>query len=59
MDLLQNELILLLQLVILEGDKPVFTYTKNEKEITESEYNADIQNYEVVLTTKLNWIQIQ
>ena len=43
----------------LEGDKPVFTYTKNEKEITESEYNANIQNYEVALTTKLNWIQIQ
>ena len=36
-----------------------FTRKKFEKEIKESEYNANIQYYEVALTTKLNRIQIQ
>lgn len=43
----------------LEGEEPVFTYSKNGNEITESEYNAGIQSYEVPLTTVLEWIQIQ
>lgn len=43
----------------LEEDEPIFTYYRNEKEITESEYNANIQSYEVTLTTALDWIQIQ
>lgn len=43
----------------LKGDEPVFTYWKNGMEITEEEYNADIQSYEVELSTELNWIQIQ
>ena len=42
----------------LEGDKPVFTYSQNGNEITEEEYSANIQSYEIALTT-LNWIQIQ
>lgn len=42
----------------LEGDEPVFTYSQNGNEITEEEYNANIQSYEIALTT-LNWIQIQ
>ena len=43
----------------LEGDEPVFTYSQNGNEITEEEYNANIQNYEVTLTTVLDWVQIQ
>ncbi len=43
----------------LEGDEPVFTYSQNGNEITEEEYNANIQSYEVTLTTVLDWIQIQ
>ena len=42
----------------LEGDKPVFTYSQNGNEITEEEYNANIQGYEIALTA-LDWIQIQ
>lgn len=42
----------------LEGDTPVFTYSQNGNEITEEEYNAKIQSYEVALTTSLNWIEI-
>ena len=42
----------------LEGDEPVFTYSQNGNEITEEEYNANIQSYEIALTT-LDWIQIQ
>lgn len=42
----------------LEGDEPVFTYSRNGNEITEEEYNANIQSYEIALTT-LDWIQIQ
>lgn len=42
----------------LEGDEPVFTYSQNGNEITEEEYNANIQSYEIALTT-LEWIQIQ
>ncbi len=42
----------------LEGDVPVFTYSQNGNEITEEEYNASIQSYEIALTT-LDWIQIQ
>lgn len=43
----------------LEEDKPVFSYSKNGNEITEEEYNAGIQSYEVALTTELDWIRIQ
>ena len=42
----------------LEGDEPVFTYTQNGNEISEEEYNANIQGYEIALTA-LDWIQIQ
>jgi len=42
----------------LEGDTPVFTYFQNENEISQEEYNANIQRYEVALTT-LDWTQIQ
>lgn len=43
----------------LEGDEPVFTYSKNGNEITEEEYNAGIQSYEIAITTEFDWIQIQ
>lgn len=43
----------------LENDNPVFTYFQNGDEITEDEYNTKVQNYEVPLTTILDWIQIQ
>ncbi len=43
----------------LENDSPVFTYFQNGNEITEDEYNTKVQNYEVPLTTILDWIQIQ
>lgn len=43
----------------LENDSPVFTYFQNGDEITEDEYNTKVQNYEVPLTTILDWIQIQ
>ena len=43
----------------LEGDEPVFTYFQNGDEITEEEYHSKIQNYEVALTTALDWLQIQ
>ena len=43
----------------LEEDEPVFIYSQNGNEITEEEYNTNIQNYEVPLTTALDWIQIQ
>ena len=42
----------------LEGDKSVFNYYQNGNEITEEEYNANIQNYEVALTAGLDWIEI-
>lgn len=42
----------------LEGDEPVFTYSQNGNEITEEEYNANIQSYEIALTT-LDWLLIQ
>lgn len=42
----------------LERDTPVFTYSQNGNEITEEEYNAGIQDYEIPLTP-LDWIQIQ
>lgn len=42
----------------LEGDEPVFTYSHYRNEITEEEYNANIQGYEIALT-ELDWIQIQ
>ena len=42
----------------LEGDKPVFTYSQNGNEITEEEYNANIQGCEIALTA-LDWIRIQ
>lgn len=42
----------------LEGDTPVFTYFQNGTEITEEEYHAKIQSYEIPLTTVLDWIQI-
>ena len=43
----------------LEKESPVFTYLKNGNEITEEEYNADIQKYKVPLKTVLDWTQIQ
>lgn len=43
----------------LEGDEPVFTYSQNGNEITEEEYKANIQSYEVALAAELDWIQIQ
>lgn len=43
----------------LEGDKPVFTYSQNGNVITEEEYKANIQSYEVPLTSVLDWIQFQ
>ena len=43
----------------LEEDEPVFIYSQNGNEITEEEYNTNIQNYEIPLTTVLDWIQIQ
>ncbi len=42
----------------LEGEESVFTYSQNGNEITEEEYNANIQSYKIALT-KLDWIQIQ
>lgn len=42
----------------LEGDEAVFVYSQNGNEITEEEYNANIQGYEIALTD-LDWIQIQ
>lgn len=43
----------------LEGDEPVFTYSQNGNEITEEEYKANIQSYEVALAAELDWIQVQ
>lgn len=43
----------------LEGEEAVFTYFQNGEEITEEEYNANIQSYEIPLTNTLDWIQIQ
>lgn len=43
----------------LEEDEPVFIYSQNGNDITEEEYNTNIQNYEIPLTTVLDWIQIQ
>lgn len=42
----------------LEGDEPVFTYSQNGNEITEEEYNSNIQSYEIALTA-FDWTQIQ
>lgn len=42
----------------LEGDEPVFTYSQNGNEITEEEYNSNIQEYEIALTA-FDWIPIQ
>lgn len=43
----------------LEGEEPVFSYFQNEEEITEEEYTAGLQNYEVPLTEALEWVEIQ
>lgn len=43
----------------LEGEEVVFTHSQNGEEITEEEYNANIQSYEIPLTNTLDWIQIQ
>lgn len=43
----------------LEGDEPVFTYSQNGTEITEEEYNANIQSYEIPLSAAFDWVQIQ
>lgn len=43
----------------LERQETVFTYSKNGNEITEEEYNNNIQNYETALTAVLDWVQIQ
>lgn len=42
----------------LEGEESVFAYSQNGNEITEEEYNANIQSYKIALT-ELDWIQIQ
>ena len=42
----------------LEGEEPVFVYSQNGKEITEEEYRAKIQSYEVTLTAELDWRKI-
>ena len=42
----------------LEGEESVFTYSQNGNEITEEEYNANIQSYKIA-RTELDWIQIQ
>lgn len=43
----------------MEGDTPVFRYLQYENEITEEEFNAGIQAFEVTLTAALDWIRIQ
>lgn len=43
----------------LEGEEPVCNYFQNGDEITEEEYSANIQSYEVTLATALDWIEIQ
>ncbi|MCM1145691.1 MAG: hypothetical protein NC318_11435, partial [Blautia sp.] len=43
----------------LEGDAPVFDYLQNGNEITEDEYNSNMQSYEIALAKGLHWIQIQ
>lgn len=43
----------------LEGNEAVFVYSRNGNEISEEEYNAKIQSYEVPLTTALDWVQIR
>ena len=42
----------------LEKDSPVFSYFQNGEEITEEEYNTSLKNYEVPLTSAINWIKI-
>lgn len=42
----------------LEGDKPVFTCFQKGEQVTEEEYEAGIQGYEVPLTTPLEWVQV-
>ena len=43
----------------LEGEIPVFTYMQNGTEISEEEYHARIQAYEISLSEAPEWIQIQ
>lgn len=43
----------------LEGETPVFTYMQNGTEISEEEYHARIQAYEIPLSEAPEWIQIQ
>lgn len=43
----------------LEGEEAVIIHYQNGKEISEEEYYANIQSYEVPLTTALEWIRIQ
>lgn len=43
----------------LKGEEAVFSYFQNGHEITESEYNVNIQSYEVPFATALDWMQIQ
>lgn len=42
----------------IPNESPVFSYSQNGEEITEEEYNTSLQNYEVPLTTAINWIKI-
>jgi hypothetical protein len=42
----------------MEKDSPVFSYFQNGEEITEEEYNTSLKNYEVPLTSAINWIKI-
>lgn len=45
--------------VHMEGNEPVFTYSRNGSEITEEEYHTNIDSYEVPLSAELDWLQIQ
>lgn len=43
----------------MEGEEPQVHYYQNRNEITEEEYNANIESREVPLTSELHWVQIQ
>lgn len=43
---------------MLEGENAVLTYSQNGTEISEEEYNANINSYGDILASSLDWIQI-
>lgn len=45
-------------LCFTDSRRNYFSYFQNGEEITEEEYNTSLQNYEVPLTTAINWIKI-